>query len=365
MVDDLDRRIADIQKEIKATPYHKGTEHHIGRLKARLAKLKDEKIKKAIKKGGSGVGFAVKKVGEVTVVLVGPPSVGKSTLINQLARTTSKVGAYAFTTTSVIPGMMSYKGAKIQIFDVPGLVAGASEGKGRGREVISQVRSADLIILMIEPIASETEKNLKKELYEAGIRLDENPPQILINKKRKGGLKILATTKLSLTRETIKKIAEEFRLENAEIVIREDVTMERLIDALADNRIYLPSLLVINKIDQLRLEELENIKDKFAGQKAVFISSLKNWGLEELKEMVWEELGLIRVYLKKKSQEPDFQSPFILKKGQNFKNLLEQISICEKETFKSAKIYGPSAKYPGQEVSLDFQPQDEEIVNFV
>jgi len=248
MVDDLDRRIADIQKEIKATPYHKGTEHHIGRLKARLAKLKDEKIKKAIKKGGSGVGFAVKKVGEVTVVLVGPPSVGKSTLINQLARTTSKVGAYAFTTTSVIPGMMSYKGAKIQIFDVPGLVAGASEGKGRGREVISQVRSADLIILMIEPIASETEKNLKKELYEAGIRLDENPPQILINKKRKGGLKILATTKLSLTRETIKKIAEEFRLENAEIVIREDVTMERLIDALADNRIYLPSLLVINKI---------------------------------------------------------------------------------------------------------------------
>lgn len=359
----LDKRIVEIQEEIRKIPYHKATEHHIGKLKARLARLKEEKLKKGGKKGGRA-GFGIKKAGDATVVLVGPPSVGKSTLINKLTRTVSKVGPYDFTTTTVVPGMMQYKGANIQIFDVPGLIAGAAEGKGRGREVISQVRSADLIVFMVEADALEMIKDLKKELHEACIRLDQKPPEVLINKKRKGGLKILSTVKLFLERETIKKVAEEFQLGNAELVIRENLSLERLIDALAGNRIYLPYLIVVNKIDQLRLKELEKLKDKFAGQKALFVSSLKSFGLEELKEMIWEELGLIRVYLKR-GKEVDSDQPFILRSGESFKDLLERISICEKEIFKAAKIYGPGAKYPGQEVSLDFQPGDQEIVSFV
>jgi len=363
MIQDLGERIQAIEEEIRETPHHKGTEHHIGKLRAKLAKLKDDQLKEGGKKGGGG-GFAVRKTGDATVVLVGPPSVGKSTLINKLTRADSKVAAYDFTTVTVVPGMMEYQGAKIQIFDIPGLIADAAKGRGGGKEVIASVRAADLLLLVVESNDLGTIEKIKKELYAAGIRLDEEPPAVLINKKQRGGLKVLSTVRLSLDRETIKKVAKEFGLENVEMVIRENITLERLIDVLSGNRVYLPYFILVSKIDKLSLEELEKTKDKFRDQsRVIFVSCHKNFGLEDLKEMVWEELGLIRVCLKR-GKEVDFDQPFILRSGESFKDLLERISICEKETFKAARIYGSGAKYPGQEVSLNFQPQDEEIVSF-
>ena len=102
----ITKRIERLEAEIRKTPYHKGTEHHIGLLKAKAAKLKRD-LGEGDKSsgGGGGVGYGVKKEGNASCVLIGPPSVGKSTLLNAITAASSKVGAYDFTTLTVIPGI--------------------------------------------------------------------------------------------------------------------------------------------------------------------------------------------------------------------------------------------------------------------
>lgn len=80
------------------------------------------------------------KSGDARVALVGFPSVGKSTFLSKITKTKSEAAAYSFTTLTAIPGVLEYGGAEIQILDLPGIIEGASEGKGRGRQVISAAK---------------------------------------------------------------------------------------------------------------------------------------------------------------------------------------------------------------------------------
>lgn len=358
-----EERITEIEEEIRKTPYHKGTEHHIGKLKARIAKLREEEFQKSIRGGsGGGGGYAVAKTGDASVVFVGPPSVGKSTLLNKLTNAQSKVAAYDFTTLDVIPGMMDYKGAKIQIFDVPGIVEGAAKGKGRGKQVLSVARTANLIVIMVDVKTTHFIEKIKQELYQNGVRLDEKPPNVSIIKQLSGGIKVNSTVNLFLSHDTIKSLAGEFHLPNAEITIKENVTMDRLIDSFMANRVYLPYLVVVNKIDLGLPKDLEKILP--SGTESVLISSQIGENLELLKENIWGKLNFIRIYLKN-GDIIDYDSPFIAQKNWTLKDLLDHISICNKDTFTEAKIYGAGAKFPGQEVSLTFVPQDETVVQFI
>lgn len=74
--------------------------------------------------------------------------VGKSTFMGKITKTKSVVAAYAFTTLTAIPGVLEYGGAEIQILDLPGIIEGASEGKGRGRQVISAAKASFCIWLL-------------------------------------------------------------------------------------------------------------------------------------------------------------------------------------------------------------------------
>lgn len=357
---DKNQQINQIEEEIRKTPYHKGTEHHIGKLRARIAKLKDEILfTRSKRSGGSGGGFAVRKTGNATVILIGPPSVGKSSLINLLTNAVSKVAAYDFTTVSVIPGIMNYKGAKIQILDVPGLITGAALNKGRGKEIISVVRNSDLIIMMTDIFTTKKVFEIKTDLYQAGIRLEGKPADLLIKKTKKGGLRIVTNLTLTeLSQETISSVASEFKIRNAEIYIKKDLTLEQLIDQLIGSRVYLPFLTVINKIELNPYFYNQNLRN------CLYISVVKKLNIEQLKEAIWQKLNFIRVYLKEKNKEPDFGQPFILKQGATLKELLFKISLCTKNSFHKAKIYGSGAKFPGQNVSLAFVPLDETIVSF-
>jgi len=82
--------------------------------------------------------------------MIGFPSVGKSTLLTKLTGTESKIAAYEFTTLTCIPGNIYYKGSKIQLLDLPGIIEGAKDGKGRGRQVIAVARTCNLICIVLD-----------------------------------------------------------------------------------------------------------------------------------------------------------------------------------------------------------------------
>ena len=146
-----EERIKELEDLIANSQYNKRTQHAIGLYKAQLAKLKEkEEGRRAAASGKKGDGYSVRKSGDGTVVLLGFPSVGKSTLLNSITDAKSDVGSYAFTTLTVIPGTLDYEHAKIQVLDVPGIVQGAASGKGRGTEVFSVLRSADLIVVLLD-----------------------------------------------------------------------------------------------------------------------------------------------------------------------------------------------------------------------
>lgn len=69
------------------------------------------------------------KSGDARVALIGFPSVGKSTLLSTLTHTESEAASYEFTTLTCIPGVIEYKGANIQLLDLPGIIEGAAQVK--------------------------------------------------------------------------------------------------------------------------------------------------------------------------------------------------------------------------------------------
>lgn len=362
---DFNEQIENIQKEIRETPHHKGTEHHIGILRARIARLKDKLMDSEQKSGGGGGGgYSVKKQGDATIVLVGPPSVGKSTLINMLTNANSKIAPYAFTTLTVIPGMMNYKDAKIQILDVPGLIEGAEEGKGRGKEVLSVVRGSDLIIIMTEPEKVSAYDSILEALERNGIRINKNKPKVKIEKRISGGLSIFTNIKQEISKESIKGIAMEMGLKNGDITINEKVSIEELIDSFSKNRVYIPAIFVINKADTLDPTKKYHLESEY-NINPIFLSAEKNEYISTLVEAIWDKLSFIRVYLVKKDEEPSSNSPIIIKKRTTLNEIALKIGPKFAENIKSAIIWGEGSKFPGQEVSLSTEAKDLMKIRFV
>jgi small GTP-binding protein len=358
----IQEKIKEIEAEIRRTPYNKATQHHIGKLKAKVARLREEGEKRT--GGASGPSYNVKKSGDATVVLVGFPSVGKSTLLNRLTNASSEVGAYDFTTLDVIPGLMEYKGAKIQVLDVPGLIEGAASGKGRGREVISVVRNADLILIVLDIFNPGHRAVVEKELYRAGIRINKKPPKLRIKKTSRGGMKINSTVPLTnLNIETVKTVLGEFKIHNAEVLFREDVTMDELIDGVAKNRVYTKGLIVVNKIDLADEDRLKEIRKNHPNGQ--LISADKERNLDELRAKIYTALKFIHIYMKPQGKEADLEEPLILKKGSSIEDVCIKLHRDFKRRFRFARIWGRSVRFRGQRVGLDHKPKDGDIVSLL
>jgi len=365
-------KIKSIEEEMARTQRNKATEFHLGTLKARLARLRAQLLEPS-SKGGSGDGFDVKKYGNARVALIGFPSVGKSTLLSAVTTTESLAAAYEFTTLTCIPGVIHYNDCKIQLLDLPGIVEGAAEGKGRGRQVIAVAKSADLILMVLDALKEGTtyrhREILEAELQSVGIRLNTKPPDIYFKQKPTGGIKFSSTikvTKLGDDPQTvIKKVLQEYKIHNCEIIFREDCDIDQFIDVVQGNRKYIRCLYVFNKIDTITIEKVDQLA---RSEHAVVISCTLKLGFPTFLEKIWEYLSLVRVYTKKRGQSPSFQEPVVLTAGRNGVTVLaacEQIHKDLIENMKWSYIWGSSVKQLPQKVGLKHQLHDQDVLQIV
>jgi len=324
--------------------------------------LDENKHGRNVSSGKENEGFDVRKSGDASVVLVGLPSVGKSTLLNALTNANSRTGSYQFTTLTAVPGMMQYNGSKIQVLDLPGIVEGASKGKGFGRRVLSVARNADLVLIVLDVFQPELLKTLETELHEAGIRINKGLPKVFIEKGHHGGLSIHNQVS-NIPNNLVSEVLRIHGINNGRIIIKEpNLTVEQLIDVVSGNRIYVPALVVLNKIDLVDSNFISEIDYKIRG--FIPISADRKINVENLKRSIYEKLTFIRIFLKPRGDKMD-NEPLIMKQNCTIRDVCLKIHRNFVKNFKYAYVWGSSVKFSSQKVGLDHILQDNDTLRII
>jgi GTP-binding protein len=129
------------------------------------------------------------------VGIVGLPNAGKSTFIGKVANAKPKVADYQFTTLSPILGVVTHKHDKMVFSDMPGLIEGASQGKGLGHDFLKHIERCTILIHMISLCKEDNEdpakayQLIKNELKQYSFSLLEKPIIIVASKADVDGAK--------------------------------------------------------------------------------------------------------------------------------------------------------------------------------
>jgi hypothetical protein len=365
------QKIADIEAEMAKTQKNKATNGHLGLLKAKLAMLRASLLTEGSSKAGGGGGgpaaFEVGKTGDARVGFVGFPSVGKSTVLNKMTGQESLVAAYEFSTLTCVPGIIYHKGAKIQLLDLPGIIEGAKDGKGRGKQVISTAYTCSVILIILDVMKPMFQKaKIEHELEGFGIRLNKKPPNITWKKKDKGGIALSVAPGCVLKdcdEESIAGVLKEYRLANVQMRICCNATIDEVIDVIEGNRKYCPCLYVMNKIDQITIEELDIISEV---PHHVPVCAHLSWNLDGLADAIWEYMALYRIYTKPKGQIPDYTAPVILPADRStMKDFCLRIHKTLEAQFKCALVWGKSVRHTPQRCGKDHVLMDEDVVQII
>jgi len=315
-------RLRCLREMLRAIPKHKGTEHLQADIKTRIKQLTEELT--GSKKGAarSGPSHAVRPEGAAQVALIGPPNAGKSSLHARLTGSHAEVGQYPFTTHAPLPGMLAYEDVHFQLVDLPPISADFMEPW-----YVNALRTADAALLVLDlsdPECMDHVVAIRDQLDAKKVTLDE--------------------------RWATPGTADADRGANGD-------------EEPDPFRIHLPTLLVANKSDldpdpdEVRvLEELLGVRFP-----AVGVSAATGAGLDEIGPLLFDGLGIVRVYTKIPGHPADTKRPFTVRRGDTVLDVARLVHKEIAESLKFARAWG-SSQFDGQQVGADHAVADKDIL---
>jgi ribosome-interacting GTPase 1 len=150
-------------------------------------------------------------------------------------------------------------------------------------------------------------------------------------------------------------------------VVRDDITADDLVDHMAGNRVYIPAVALVNKVDLAGEEKYKEIEAwlKEQGIPAIPLAASKGWGIERAKDFIFDNLHFIRVHLKPRGGVADMVEPLIVKQDTDIGQVCDILHREFRKKFRFANVWGKSAKFPGQTVGIDHKLKDGDIVTIV
>ncbi len=327
-----EEKIKAIQDFLSYVPKHKGTENLVYWAKRRLAELREESERQKKKKSGS-FSFFVEKEGAGQIIVLGREEL-KNSLIRKITNVKQDPKDFP------IPAMTYYEDVGIQLVNPPPVIL---DSKLIVSKIIGLIRNTDGLLFVVE----DKNEFLKfKEFLESNnIILGKPKGKVVIERLRSGkeGIRIVLLGKLVNTDENeIRKYLQDFGLKSAIIKIFGEVSLDDIEKSIFETVSYKPAVIV-------SLTPFE-----YPGIPVVT-------KIENISKYLFDALDIIRVYTKELGEEPS-KDPLILKKGSTVLDVAKKLHSSLYENFKYARIWGKSAKFPGQKVGEDHILEDKDIV---
>lgn len=311
-------RLELLKEMLRTIPKHKGTERLQADIKSRIKELTEEVA--GPRKGGvrGATAQSVRPEGAAQVCLIGPPNSGKSSLHAILTGSKSEAGPFPYTTTTPVPGMLSWEDVSFQLVDLPPLSRKHTAPWIFG--VLHGAEAAWLVVDLSDPACAEHVLSIREELALRKIALADRWPG------------------LAGASEDSDEVPDPFGAT-------------------------LPTLLIGNKCDLDPAPEEVQVLEELAGVRfpAFAVSAKTGQGLERLAPFLAAALGIVRVYTKIPGKHADRGRPFVVRRGDTVLDVAQCVHQDLAHTLRFARVWG-SGEFDGQQVGPEHHVADGDVV---
>ena len=362
-------RLRLLEEFLSLVPRHHGTTRLEAQVKKQITILrKDIEEKKRKKVGRTGPKVFIQKEGAAQIALIGLTKSGKSSLLRAVTNAKVEISADPYTTREPIPGILPYKDTQFQMVEAPALMEGSADGRAWGLQTLGIARNANGIVVMIDLSQNPVEQLtlITNEMEKARILLNKPKAHVEVERKHMGaGLRIILIGRLiDCTFKDVEQLLRNYRVSDGVVKIIGDTTLSEIEDAIFENTVYKPAVIVANKADAPNARaNLTLLQTHVAGKLPIVAVSCRNrQGLAQLAETLFATVGIMRIYTKEPNEKEYSKKPFILKKGATVYNLAKSIHTDLSKRFSFAKVWAKRLAFSPQKVGTSFVLEDGDIV---